>query len=287
MILQGQKEVKFVLDFEEEEKPKNDLFLHLPALAAQLAASSQTPFGFDVLLDFPLCKRRIWSSEAILSKSPYLEGVLSSDFLEGSTTTTSKTFSSESSGHLPCDDSDEEKDEALVASSQAGLPLEAPAHKTITITETAYSTYLATICWMQTGHIAFSSRSSASVAPKQDSLSASTADSFSPLMAVSPKSVYRLSHLLDLPDLSSLALANSSAQLNTRNAAVELFSETSALYDEVGVAVLDFAVEHLEAIQQSDGMKEAEKRADLGEANEWELRVWAKLARRVMDGKGK
>ncbi|GAA5856714.1 hypothetical protein JCM8547_008804 [Rhodosporidiobolus lusitaniae] len=219
MILQSQKEVKVVLEF-EEEKPKDNLFLPLPALAAQLAVSSQTPFAFDVLLHFPSCKRRIWSSEAILSKSPYLKGVLSSDFLEGSRTARSKTFSSESSGHLPCDDSDEEKekDEALVASTQTVLPPEAPL----------------------TGLMPH------------------------PLTPVSPKSVYRLAHLLDLPALLSLALVTFRSQLTVSNAAIELFSETAACYDEIGTAVLDSVWVNLAAVKASAGWEEARSRRRTG-----------------------
>ncbi|GAA5856756.1 hypothetical protein JCM8547_008825 [Rhodosporidiobolus lusitaniae] len=150
----------------------------------------------------------IWSTEAVLSKSPYLKYLLTSDFLEGSVTTSHSAKPDRPVEPLPFDHSDGEQDEktdkpppSRIISPLPKRRISALPHHRIAVTETAYTTYLAVIP--------------------------------DPLAAVSPKSVYRLAHLLELPQLASLALADFQVQLTVHNAASELFSETSGCYDEL------------------------------------------------------
>ncbi|GAA5975867.1 hypothetical protein JCM11641_002825 [Rhodosporidiobolus odoratus] len=72
------------------------------------------------------------------------------------------------------------------------------------------------------------------------------------LQPVSPKSVHRSAHLLELPDLSALALANFSSQLTVNNAVVELFSDTTAYYDQVFEVTLQYVDRRFEAVRVTE-----------------------------------
>ncbi|GAA5873948.1 hypothetical protein JCM8547_001587 [Rhodosporidiobolus lusitaniae] len=270
-----------VLDFENTKKPVELLVQKPSTLATQLAVLASTPFPFDVLLEFPRSGRQIWSSETILSKSPYLKTLLSSAFSEG-TSTGSLTTTTPPSDRLPFDDSDGEQDEKHDKSNSSTSSLSLPKHKSITVTKTAYSTYLAVVCWLQTGDIVFSPLSSSRSSSNAVLPATPSTSSVSRLTPVSPKSVYRLAHLLELPVLSSLALENFGSQLPIDNVVQELFSETAACYDEILSTSLDFAVKNLGVVKKTAGLTEARERAANGEMKEWEGQVWASLAGRML-----
>ncbi|GAA6034129.1 hypothetical protein JCM8097_000710 [Rhodosporidiobolus ruineniae] len=265
-------------------------------LLAAFAAYSAGPSAFNVRLAFPRQFREIWSSESVLRQSPYFSTLLSSGFAEtsgGNLLSDSRQLDLSS-----FDDSDDETDSTLPKPPPTlSLPT-SPTHKTITVTETAYSTYLAVVCWLQCRHIVFGSLTSSYRSTGSSSRKAATkrrfADAFpesfddgqppssSPPAPVSPKSVYRLSHLLELPALSSLALSSFSSQLTTANAAYELFSSTSACYDELCTAALDFVLKHVEEVFESEAMKEMERKAEADELTSQEGMIWARLARRLV-----
>lgn len=77
---------------------------------------------------------------------------------------------------------------------------------------------------------------------------------------VSPKSVYRLAHFLELPDFQSLAPNAYKAQLTKDIVAYELTSEVSAVYDELRFAALDVAVRDFAYVRASVAMQEVTKR---------------------------
>jgi hypothetical protein len=79
-------------------------------------------------------------------------------------------------------------------------------------------------------------------------------------LPVSPKSIYRLADLLELPTLKNLALDHFKTQLMVENVARELFSNTSALYNELRAAALDFAVEHWSEVKETEAMKEIQQK---------------------------
>lgn len=87
---------------------------------------------------------------------------------------------------------------------------------------------------------------------------------------VSPKSVFRLAHLLDLPALQALALAAFRARLTVGNVAAQLFSSTADLHDDVRAAAAEFAAAHWSRVQGTDEMR----------------RVMAKVAAREVDQSG-
>ncbi|GAA5908891.1 hypothetical protein JCM6882_005476 [Rhodosporidiobolus microsporus] len=89
---------------------------------------------------------------------------------------------------------------------------------------------------------------------------------------------YRLSHLLELPAVSAIALSNFSSQLTVYNVAYELFDEAASLHDALLDAALEVVEENAKAVFQTRGMREAERRMDEGTMGEWEGRAWGKLA---------
>ncbi|GAA5974156.1 hypothetical protein JCM11641_003471 [Rhodosporidiobolus odoratus] len=99
---------------------------------------------------------------------------------------------------------------------------------------------------------------------------------------VPPKSVYRLAHLLELDDRSSLALCNPSSQLSAANAACELYGDVSCAYDHIRELTLKYVVEKWKEVKESKGLKEVEERARAGEATSQQASSAMELARRFM-----
>ncbi|BGP16278.1 hypothetical protein JCM10213_007723 [Rhodosporidiobolus nylandii] len=240
-------------------------------------------------LYFASLDHQIWTSEAVLKKSPYFTTLLASGFAESSSNATPTAASS--AGPRSCDDSDDELDDEALPPPPSASSHPFPPHKTITIIETAYTTYLAVVCYLQSGEIAFAPLTSsfrtagepATAAPssRTAALLPSPSTSTPPLLPVSPKSVYRLSHLLEIPTLSALALANFRSQLTVQGAAYELFSDTASCYDEVLEVVMDFVLARLEEVLETEGMKEMEQKVQSGEVTAEEGAVWGKLAMRM------
>ncbi|BGP16339.1 hypothetical protein JCM10213v2_004341 [Rhodosporidiobolus nylandii] len=261
-----------------------------PQAAGELSKHFTSLLPHDVLLDFPRPARQLWCSERILSSSPYFSTLFSSTFSEARPGTGQASGSS-ARVEASQEDSDDELDNATHSEHSAPSP-HLPAHKTVTITEVAYSTYLAVICYIQSGQTAFAPLTSSFRTPGKTEaeatssrrtalLSSPSSSVSSPLLPVSPKSVYRLSHLLELPALSSLALANFRSQLTADNVAYELFSNTAICYDEILEAALDFTLKHMKEVFESEGMKRMEEKAKSGELTGEEGAVWAKLATRM------
>lgn len=97
----------------------------------------------------------------------------------------------------------------------------------------------------------------------------------------SPKSIYHLAPFLELPELQSLALEGISSHLSPANVAQELFGETSFLYREVQEVEMAYAAEHWEEVRESEGMKEVDRRAEVGELSAAAACVGVKLAMRL------
>ncbi|GAA5898021.1 hypothetical protein JCM6882_003308 [Rhodosporidiobolus microsporus] len=252
----------------------------------RFAAFSSTPTPHDVVLVFPRSKRMIWTTETLLHQSPYFATLFSSDFLEATNSNPQLPAPAHLVEPLAYDDSDDEG-KTDFPPPNADLPAVLPSHKTITITSTSYFTYFAVLSWMQSKQIVFSALTSSfrssEVTSQQEAAAhrwnriAPSPPSSSTILPVSPKSVYRLADLLELPDLAALALDDFVSQLNLDNVAYELFSETAGCYEEVGNAVFDFAVDDIKEVFETRGVKEMKRRAESGELQEWEGRMWARL----------
>jgi hypothetical protein len=272
---------------------------------ADFAATAFTagPSPNDVCLTFPRSGDELWTNEITLRQSPYFNILLPSGFSEGTNGSSSGQSDGRTLGHDHFDDSDDETDAALPKPPQAALSTsQFPPHKTVTITEASYATYLAVVCWLQCGYIDFAPLTSSFLSPTisreqasrlrfesvrpppSTDTASSTSDaaaSLSSLHPVSPKSIYRLSHLLELPSLSSLALTNFTSQLNTSNVVLEFFTETSACYDEISKVALDFAMKNLKEVLASTAMEGVRAKVQTGGLDDWEVRVWEMFAMRA------
>ncbi|GAA5856757.1 hypothetical protein JCM8547_008826 [Rhodosporidiobolus lusitaniae] len=281
---------------EARKRPCNSRASTASQLRKAFEGSSQVPFSagpsaFDVRLTFPRANRQIWTSQAILSQYPYFATLFSSDFAEG----VKSDSNSPCSGNDPFfGDSDDETVGAIPKLPSSALsPSQLPPHKTVRITEASYSTYLAVVTWKQCGQIEFAPLTSSFFASSSSDTNASsnrTASTVPPdfpppspfwLPPVSPKSVYRLAHLLELSSLSILALVNFRSQLRADTVARELFSHTLSCYDELRSAALDFALANLKEVLASPALKDAQARAEGEEGEGWETRIWAELAMRM------
>ncbi|GAA6040199.1 hypothetical protein JCM8097_004180 [Rhodosporidiobolus ruineniae] len=177
------------------------------------------------------------------------------------------------------DDSDDEVDAALPAPSPPPVNpavLALLPHKTITITEAAYSTYAAVVFYLSTDSITFSRLRSLRSAPSRASPSFPA--------PVSPKSVYRLAHVLELDHLAALALANYAAQLSPAVATSELFSPLCRLYPAAGKVVLRYIAdrENRGAVMETEEMRERIRRVEEEEADPSEAAMVARLSRKLM-----
>jgi hypothetical protein len=85
------------------------------------------------------------------------------------------------------------------------------------------------------------------------------------LISASPKSVYRLAHLLDLTELCQLALESIQSQLTPLNVALELFSNFSGVYDEVRKVEMDYFLARYDEVKANEGMSRVEDRVAKGE----------------------
>ncbi|GAA6052087.1 hypothetical protein NBRC10513_002660 [Rhodotorula toruloides] len=195
----------------------------MPAL--DLAATPQ-----NIRLFFPRHEADLWTDSSFLSRSsPYLKTLLSSDFAESVT---------------------HERDE-----------LQQP-YKEIKITKTAFTTYRAVLAYLRTGFIAFAPLSStfpadadAAKPTRASRIEAAVSSDPSLPYPVSPKSTFRLAHLLELDELQHFCLANFSKQLTVDCAPYELFSDTSICYDAWRKVVLDFIVDNWDAVTSSASWK--------------------------------
>ncbi|GAA5849633.1 hypothetical protein JCM8547_000517 [Rhodosporidiobolus lusitaniae] len=171
------------------------------------------------------------------------------------------------------EDSDDETD-AFLSSKQPPTLADSSAgedylYRQISIPQTAFSTYRTALLYLQTGYISFLPLSS-SVSPESRTECLDQAFAEDPCLPfpVSPKSLYRLAHLLSLDDLQKLALTAFKDSLSVKNAAKELFSDTSIAHDHLRAAVLEVVKEKWKEIKKSAGWKDALGKIKAGEFKE-------------------
>lgn len=174
-------------------------------------------------------------------------------------------------------DSDDETDDYLVESRWPGCEivdrdLVDLEYQQIDVRETAYSTMNAVLLYLATGHIDFAPLNSLLLTRDQDDGPARQTlldehVSGHPTLPppVSPKSVYRLAHLLQCEELQQLALDALSTSLTTEGAACELFGPVSIAYADVKKVVLGYVVENWQEVQASTSWNEMREKATTGE----------------------
>ncbi|GAA5874817.1 hypothetical protein JCM1840_003889 [Sporobolomyces johnsonii] len=274
-------------------------------LAARSAAIVVHRSPNDVCFEFPRTSQQLWSNEDNLRKlSTYYASLLSSDFAEGSTSSQLVPISS-SLDDYTYEDSDAETDGLEVGSKVKSKKSEKPAQpedqdqdkevdgapfKRITVVDTAYTTYFAVLVWIATGYIRFAPLRSKFMSDAKGAEQARAAeidkisthgDSQLP-PPTSPKSVYRLAHLLELPELLQLALDNYKSQISAANVAYELYSDVSCSYEAIRDVALEFAVAHWKEVGEAEGTREMERRAYAEELPKAATRTSMLLARKLM-----
>jgi hypothetical protein len=174
-------------------------------------------------------------------------------------------------------DSDDETDDFLVerdwsgckTASRDSVDLE---YQQIDVRETAYSTMNAVLLYLATGHIEFAplnslleTRSQGNSGGRRTLLDKHVSKHPTLPPPVSPKSVYRLAHLLQREELQQLALDSLSSGLSIEGARRELFSLVSIAYADVRKIILDYVVKNWEKVQASESWNELSEKAMAGE----------------------
>ncbi|GAA5866991.1 hypothetical protein JCM1840_005933 [Sporobolomyces johnsonii] len=243
------------------------------------------PQSLDLCLVFPREGRKLWaSSKALAEVSPYWKTQLSSSgFCEG---VDNEKEPLEMEGIF--DDSDDELDDDLSSGPRtlADSPPPPPGTRTIPITGTTYKTYRALLCWLHTSQLQFapltstfqrppaseepdlpnsppcpaapSSPSSSLVSARQarrSALSALSLLSPSSPPAVSPKSLYRLAHFLEIPALALLCLSALRDKLTVDTVPREMFGSVAEVYDEVWDVEVQWARERWDEVRDGEGMR--------------------------------
>lgn len=118
------------------------------------------------------------------------------------------------------------------------------------------------LLWLASSHIDFaplrsSLQTTATPSRKSRLLTFHTSNPSLPIPS-SPKSVFRLAHHLELPELRALALEAFSSQLTPTNLALELFSSEAIKYDKLRKVVVEVAAKQWAGVKGSEGMKEDE-----------------------------
>lgn len=224
-----------------------------------------SPLPFDVRFTFPRSSQDLWASSTVLKKaSPYFRAQLESGFRESISEVVRYP------GQIARLDTDvgstwSESDEELDASVAPPARPQTKVH-TIEVTDHAFSTYHALIIWIHTGDITFGPLRPASAAAPRSMTSdcpppakrakkdaTGTATPSTP-PAVSPRSIYRLAHLLELGTLQADVLEAFASSLTVVNAADQLFSPTSVAYDEVRAAAVGFVAKNWDAVAKTEAM---------------------------------
>lgn len=226
----------------------------------------------------------LWATKDLLvAASPYFASLFASGFAETASKRGKRPRSDVKrlsnadtvNAALDEDDSDVEVDEELFSTNRPtlhGAASDDHAFNEIRITTFSYSTYRAVLLFIATSHIEFRSQLKSTPPPPADANNdangkspevkqKSAAPDKSELPApVSPKSVYRLAHLLDLPKLQERALRVFADLLTPAGAATELFTPTAMAFDEVCKTALNYVVKNWYQVKTTDAWKEAKER---------------------------
>ena len=183
------------------------------------------------------------------------------------------------------EDSDAETDDYLVEKKET--PLYGVdevrgdfSYRQLTLQGVSYTTFLAVLQWLQSGRLEFAELKSETAAQNETRLQyLQSLDAASELpLPASPKSTFRLAHLLHLDDLKAEALHFFEGSLTVEGAVCELFSSTTAKYPEVQKLVVRYVAEHWAQVKLTDAwiyLKDAWARGELPGREH----VWAALMR--------
>lgn len=239
-----------------------------------MTARTTTSHPYDVCFSFD-SGHEIWEDSGFLKEaSPYWASLPSSSFAEGTplskkrrVQTPSKvvTAKKESSDF---DDSDAEGDGKVGPPEKDPATCDKPIHQ-VKVTSSSYITYRAVLCYLRTSYISFSPLSSLSaeaatrggsdtpfvVGDRAYTFTVGGRPLSTSVPSVSPKSVYRLAHLLEHVPLQQLALDQLSCSLTPDMAATELFGDVAKAYHEVYKLEMEYVAEYWSKVQDSAAMR--------------------------------
>lgn len=220
----------------------------------------------------------LWANAEVLSQvSPYLKTLLQAGAAEG-VVTRGKRRRTEPVTLPPIhgdntefpEDSDTEPD-SVYASRIESLPSPPDGfeYDEIRVVGTAFTTYRAVLTYLNTGYISFGRLSSSWTGDKtptrREGIIADLNQAPNEPLASSPRSIYRLAHLLEIPNLQQLALKDYKDNLNIDSVATVLFSKTSFLYPELRNAALDLASSKWSSVKKSQDMLNVQEKVKNGE----------------------
>ncbi|GAA5987971.1 hypothetical protein JCM10908_007294 [Rhodotorula pacifica] len=247
-------------------------------LIPPLTATPLTPLPHNLRLSFPLAYAEkgaeLWANAEFLTElSPFWRDLLASDFAEAEPVNPRKRVRrsetlqdiAADSGDSPDDgfegsDVEAEQDEKAQEASEGeeegrvGTPVPAQpgqtgppvdfVHRQVTIKSTRFATYRAVLLYLQTGYIDFAAIGS-TAKQRQEHVKAGLP------ARVSPRSVYRLAHLLRLEELQSHALDALWWRLTPTNPGSILFSSTSIAYPDLYKVVLQYVLQSWEKVHRT------------------------------------
>ncbi|GAA5890596.1 hypothetical protein JCM8208_004927 [Rhodotorula glutinis] len=286
------------------------------AFAIRAPDSAAKALPHDVRLFFPGTEDRadaeLWTTERFLTaSSTYFLNLFRSGLAETVTIGNKRARIGRSPDELvsqrlslkPLDkhveeDSDRETD-VLLFQGKLGEPSPKPhdaledvgfPHKQVTIEQASYTTYRAVLLWLSTGYIQFASLSSSyAVTPDLDHARTSAlralhqVDTSLPV-AASPKSVYRLAHILELDELEVVAMRFFHDEcLTTDTATVELFSELARDHSPWRTSIIDWILAHWDEVRVSEAWVEMKRRVACDELEGAGL-IFLELTERRMGG---
>ncbi|KAG0660934.1 hypothetical protein C6P46_004207 [Rhodotorula mucilaginosa] len=211
-------------------------------------------------------RSQLWAAaHSLIKQSEYFRKLLTGEFTESTVRSGAKLDAGPEvkvdgeQQHRDFEDSDDETDAATTHEVKHTQATTLP-HRVVHVKDTAYTTYFATLVWVGSRWIRLAPLRSI-LTPSQTVGDMIETSPQVPAPA-SPKSVYRLAHLLDLRDLQDLALANIASQLTEENAATELFSDVASAYPEVCDVILAYVLKHWRGVLASKGWKTIKELCD-------------------------
>lgn len=179
-------------------------------------------------------------------------------------------------------DSDFEPDSISVVRKDALLPI----HK-IVIRDASYKTFKALLFFISTSKLdfaplrsTFSNSTSPPASVPEDITFTSPPNSDSSPAPVSPKSIYKLAHKLEIASLSKLALENYTSQLHATNALHELFSDIT-IYPEIKEAAIAACLDNWSSISGGSELQGIEARLERGELSSQKMALALELFRKL------
>ncbi|KAJ8293483.1 hypothetical protein OF846_003494 [Rhodotorula toruloides] len=245
------------------------------SLSKRLPALELSPISRDVRFLFPHAPSggaELWADADFLAHaSPFFSSLLSSGFAETQAVSpgSREAAINDLDGSAPdCSDSDTEADEVYLKEYPMKLSNDTSLqYKQIQITETSFSTYRAVLAYLRTDSIEFAPLSSDCKPLSTDAKHtrrhylAVSLDAKLPTL-VSPKSTYRLAHLLELGALQKICINRLRHVLRPENAPIELFSSVSQLYDDWRKVILDYILDNWDAVMETDSWKKKKGEID-------------------------